>query len=287
MLSSTLVTRWLQAFASPGAGAAPAPARRARTALRVARAVAEYAWLPLAALGAWQLASATGLFPAVAMPSPARVGRAFYDLLRSGELVRHVAVSLARVLEGSAAAAALGVGLGIAVGLSRRLERTTDLVLQVLRPIPPIAWIPLAILWFGIGELSKVYIIFLGAFFPIVVNVISGVRQTEHRFVEVARILEVSRWRFIRHVVVPGALPVIMSSLRLGLGIAWMCVVAAELIAASSGVGYLIMDARQLSQPDVVLVGMITIGVVGKAMDVALRRLEQRVVAWKVVYAGE
>jgi len=285
MLSSTIVTRWLQAFGSSRAEGNAS--KRAHFALAAGRRALHYASLPIAALCLWQLTSVLDLVPAVAMPSPAQVARAFLELVRTGELLRHVAMSLARVLEGTAAAAALGIGLGIGVGLSRRLERATDLMLELLRPIPPIAWIPLAILWFGIGELSKLFIIFLGAFFPIVMNVISGIRQTEHKFVEVARILEVPRARFIRHVIVPGALPVIMSSLRLGLGIAWMCVVAAELIAASSGVGYLIMDARQLSRPDVVLAGMITIGVVGKAMDVALKRLERRVVEWKVIYQGE
>jgi sulfonate transport system permease protein len=244
-------------------------------------------WLPALVIALWQLLCALGVFPAVAMPSPLQVARAFGELIQTGALFRHVGVSLLRVLAGGGAAAVAGIGLGIAIGLSARLERTTDLLLEVLRPIPPIAWIPMAILWFGIGELSKVYIIFLGAFFPILLNVVSGIRQTENRFVEVARVLEVSRGRFIRHVVVPGALPSIMSALRLGLGIAWICVVAAELIAASSGVGYLIMDARQLSQPDVVLAGMITIGVVGRAMDLLLRRLERRVVSWKVIYAGE
>ncbi len=286
MLSSTTVTRALPAPDS-SARAAGDPDRRVRAAFALVRRWGEATWLPVALVALWALASATGVFPAVAMPSPVRVASAFGALVASGELPRHVAVSLARVLEGSAAAAALGVGLGIAMGLSPRLDRTTDLLLQLLRPIPPIAWIPLAIVWFGIGELSKVFIIFLGAFFPILVNVVSGIRQTEHRFVEVARILEVPRGRFVRHVLVPGALPVIMSSLRLGVGIAWMCVVAAELIAASRGVGYLIMDARQLSQADVVLVGMITIGLVGKAMDIALIRLERRVVPWKVTYGGE
>lgn len=286
MASSTLATRALPASVSAGAPASRGGGRRASWLAR-GQAVAEHLWLPLASVGAWHAASATGIVPAVALPSPARVASAFCGLLQSGELLRHVGASLARVLEGAAAAAVLGVGLGIAIGLSRRLERSTDLVLQILRPIPPIAWIPLAILWFGIGELSKTWIIFLGAFFPIVVNVNAAVRQTEHRFVEVARVLAVPRWRFIRHVVVPGAMPIIMSSLRLGLGIAWMCVVAAELIAASQGVGYLIMDARQLSQPDVVLVGMLTIGLVGKAMDVLLLCVERRVVSWKVAYEGE
>ena len=169
----------------------------------------------------------------------------------------------------------------MSIGLSRTLDRVTELIIQLVKPIPPIAWIPLAILWFGIGEQSKIYIIFLGAFFPIIINTIDGIRQTDHKFVEVARILAVPRLRFVRQVVLPGALPAIMTGLRVGLMVAWMCVVAAELIAASSGIGYLIMDARQLSQSDVVLVGMISIGVIGKVMDSLIKRLELlSVVIW-------
>jgi sulfonate transport system permease protein len=170
--------------------------------------------------------------------------------------------------------------------LSRRIDRATDLFIQLVKPIPPIAWIPLAILWFGIGEAAKVYIIFLGAFFPILVSTIDGIRQTDHRFVELARILEVPRRRFITKVVLPGALPAIMTGLRVGIMVAWMCVVASELIAASSGIGYLIMDARQLSQTDVVLVGMITIGAMGKLLDTMLKAMERRLITWKTTYAG-
>jgi sulfonate transport system permease protein len=132
-------------------------------------------------------------------------------------------------------------------------------VIQVLRPIPPIAWIPLAILWFGIGESSKVFIIFLGAVFPIVINTLEGIRATDRRFVELARVLEVPRGRFVRQVILPGALPAIITGLRVGLGNAWVCVVAAELIAADKGVGFIIVDGRELSRTDVVIAGMATL----------------------------
>ena len=126
----------------------------------------------------------------------------------------------------------------------------------------------------------------LGAFFPIIINTIDGIRQTDQKLVEVARILAVPRARFVRQVILPGALPAIMTGLRVGLMVAWMCVVAAELIAASSGIGYLIMDARQLSQSDVVIVGMITIGVIGKLMDSLIKHFENRLIRWKVAFAG-
>ena len=129
-------------------------------------------------------------------------------------------------------------------------------------------------------------VIFIGAFFPVLINTIDGIRQTDGRYIELARILEVPRMKFIRQVILPGALPQIMTGLRIGLNIAWMCVVAAELVAASSGIGFLIMDARQLSQTDVVLVGMATMAVLGKLTDDALRHLESRLIKWRTAFSG-
>jgi sulfonate transport system permease protein len=252
-----------------------------------ARAASLYIVLPLALVALWQALFELGLIRPILLPPPTRVGAAFWELGASGELPRHLGVSLLRVLAGFALAALAGIALGIGIGLWRRIDRITDLTIQLIKPIPPIAWIPIAILWFGIGEASKVYIIFLGAFFPVLVSTIDGIRQIDQRFVELARVLEVPQRRFIAQVVLPGALPAIMSGLRVALMVAWMCVVAAELIAASSGVGYLIMDARQLSQTDVVIVGMLTIGATGKVLDLLLKRAERRLIGWKTAFAGQ
>lgn len=268
-----------------GAAEAGRPAAAPRWPRLVARGLL-YGAGPILLLAVWQAAFELRLIRPILLPPPTKVAQAFLQLATSGELLVHVAVSVGRVLEGFAIAALAGLGLGLGIGLSRTLDRSTDLLIQLVKPIPPIAWIPLAILWFGIGEVAKVYIIFLGAFFPILVNTIDGIRQTDHRHVELARILEVPRRRFIAQVVLPGALPAIMTGLRVGMMVAWMCVVASELIAASSGIGYLIMDARQLSQTDVVLVGMITIGVLGKLLDVALKAVEARLVTWKTAFTG-
>jgi sulfonate transport system permease protein len=246
-----------------------------------------YLILPVSILVIWQVLYDIGFINPVVLPSPGKVARAFWELSIRGQLPKHILVSMVRVLEGFAMAALLGTILGVAIGLSRTMDRVTDLVLQVLKPIPPIAWIPLAIIWFGIGEPSKIYIIFLGAFFPIIVNVIDGIRHIDNKLIEVAKILEVPRKRLIWRLIIPATLAPMMTGLRVGLGVAWMCVVAAELIAASEGIGYLIMDARQLSQPEVVLAGMITIGVIGKWMDNLLKWLEKKVLVWKVSYAGD
>lgn len=258
-----------------------------RTAVRALGQIAVYVALPLVVLGLWQVLSVLGFIRPILLPPPTKVAAAFWSLSVSGELFKHVGISLLRVLEGFGVAAAMGLSLGLAIGLWRGVDRATDLFLQLVKPIPPIAWIPLAILWFGIGEGAKVFIIFLGAVFPILVNTIDGIRQTDHRFVELARILEIRRRRFILQVVLPGALPAIMTGLRVGVMVAWMCVVASELIAASSGIGYLIMDARQLSQTDIVLVGMITIGVLGKLLDEALKYVERRLITWKTTFSGQ
>jgi sulfonate transport system permease protein len=247
----------------------------------------QYTGLSVIILVTWQTLFYLGFIKPIILPPPTRIIATFWELLESGAMARHIGISVLRVLEGFGIAAVLGLGLGIAIGLSRTLDRMTDLIIQVTKPIPPLAWIPLAILWFGIGEQSKVYIIFLGAFFPIIINTIAGIRQTDHKFVEVARVLEVPSGKFISQMVIPGALPAIMTGIRVGLMVAWICVVAAELIAASSGIGYLIMDARQLSQSDVVLVGMITIGVIGKLMDSMIKRLEKRLIGWRVSFAGD
>jgi sulfonate transport system permease protein len=246
-----------------------------------------YLILPVSILVIWQILYNIGFINPVVLPSPAKVALAFWELSIRGQLPKHIWVSMTRVLEGFGVAALLGISLGVAIGLSRTMDRVTSLVLQVLKPIPPIAWIPLAIIWFGIGESSKIYIIFLGAFFPIIVNVVDGIRHIDNKLIEVAKNLEVPRGRLIWQVIMPGTLASMMTGLRVGLGVAWMCVVAAELIAASEGIGYLIMDARQLSQPEVVMVGMITIGVIGKLMDNLLKWLEKKVLVWKVSYAGD
>jgi sulfonate transport system permease protein len=253
---------------------------------RAAR-LAQYLLLPIVIGAGWEWAARAGAVQNTLLPPPSAVLSAFWNLLARGHLLLHIGASLQRVLAGFSLAAALGLGVGIAMGTSRAAGRLGDLVIQVLRPIPPIAWIPLAILWFGIGESSKVFIIFLGAVFPIVINILEGIRSTDRRYVELARALEVPRNRFVWKVILPGALPAIITGLRVGLGNAWVCVVAAELIAADKGVGFIIVDGRELSRTDVVIAGMASIGIIGKLMDVALKRLEARLVRGRVAYSGE
>ncbi|TWT34413.1 ABC transporter permease [Blastopirellula retiformator] len=243
-------------------------------------------WLPITVIVIWQGLSSAGVVTPLLLPSPLAVAESVVSLVKNGEIFHHVAVSLVRVFEGFLLAAIVGVALGSAIGLWSTFDRTFDWLLQTLKPIPPIGWFPLAVLWFGIGEVSKVFIIFLGAFFPILVNVVAGIRQTDKQFIELARVYEIGWWKFFTKVIMPGALPSTLTGLRIGIGFAWTCVVAAELIAAESGVGYLIVDARQTFHADVVIVGMLTIGLLGTLMDLALRQIEARLVRWKQPFEG-
>ncbi len=185
-----------------------------------------------------------------------------------------------RVLQGFLLGSGLGVLLGIGLGLSPRLERALWLVSGFLRPIPTIAWIPVMILWMGIGESSKVTVIAVGSFWPVLLNALRGVRDADPKLLEVAKVLQKSTKTLLFGVILPSAFPSIFTGLRIAMGIAWASVVGAELIAASSGIGYLIMYAREVSQPDVMLAGVAVIGLTGILIDWVFSVLEERLLPW-------
>lgn len=214
------------------------------------------------------------------MPAPSGIVSVTLEYIRNGELLDGILISFIRVLEGFLTALIAAFVLGIAVSLFRKIEILTDLVIQILRPIPPIAWIPLAILWFGIGEESKIFIIFMGAFFPIFVNIVDGVKSLDTRYFELAKVYEVSKKDLIFRIVLPGALPSIMTGIRLGIGNAWVCVVAAEMIGATQGIGYMLSNGRSLSRPDIVILGMLIVGIVGKLMDDVILAIRDKVITW-------
>lgn len=240
----------------------------------------EYFLLPVLLILIWLALGQSGKLNPVIMPSIQRIGSTAWKLIVNGSLATNAWISLVRVLKGYAIAAVLGVGLGIAIGLSRHLERLTQLIVQILKPIPPIAWIPLVILWFGIGETGKVFLIFLGGFFTILINVIDGIHQKDEKLQEVSRVMETPMSKQILLMVIPGAAPNIFTGLRTGLTSCWMCVVAAELVSSTTGLGYLIMNARQFGNTDVVIVGMLAIGLIGKIMDSILKAVEKKVIRW-------
>lgn len=239
-----------------------------------------YLSLPIALLIIREVFDLLGLLKPYTMPAPMAIVNTTIEYIKNGKLFVNIGVSFIRVLEGFAVALATGFVIGIGVSISSKLDTFTDLIIQILRPTPPIAWIPLAILWFGIGESSKIFIIFLGAFFPIFLNTVEGVKSIDSKFFELAQVYEVPKVKLIRQIVIPGALPSIMTGIRLGVGNAWVCVVAAEMIGATSGVGFMLSDGRSLSRPDIVILGMLIVGIVGKIMDDILRLLHRKMITW-------
>lgn len=232
-------------------------------------------------LGAWQLLAHTEIVNPVLLPSPARLFSAAWELLQDGTLGRHVAASLQRVLAGFLLACLVGIVLGVLLGWFETLSDFVKPIFEALRPIPPIAWTPLAILWFGIGNAPSYFLVFIGAVFPVLVNTFAAVRNVERNQINAALCLGASPRLLILDVLVPASLPIIFPGLRIALGVGWMCVVAAELIAAQSGLGYMIQTSRVLLKTDNVMTGMIAIGVVGFVMNGMMTWLERRLIPWK------
>lgn len=204
--------------------------------------------------------------------------------MQTGDLWANLKVSAGRAFAGLALGGGLGLGLGLIVGLSRPVELALDTTLQMLRNIPPLAMIPLIILWFGIDEGAKLFLVALGVFFPVYLNTVHGIRSVEPSLIEMARSYGLSGWRLYRDVILPGAMPSILVGLRYALGLMWVLLIVAETISASSGIGYMTMNAREFLQTDVVLVGILLYAALGKLADVAARALERVCLRWHPSY---
>lgn len=226
-----------------------------------------YIFSPVMIFVSWWFVTEYGYFPAVILPPMKAVAASFLKQLESGQLSHDVLVSLIRVAKGFSIAATLGISLGLLMGVSKAIHRFFVLPFNSIRQIPIIAWIPLIILWCGIGELSKVVIIVLGAFFPVLVNTAFGITQVPKEYIEVGRLFRLNRRKMFTKIYLPSAIPAIFEGLKLGLSNSWTVVVAAEIIAASSGIGYRINDARSLMQSEVVIVGILIIGLIGLILD--------------------
>lgn len=263
------------------------PSRRTATSWR---AVGRHAlpWLlPLGLLAAW--AWATGLahlVPAHQLPSPQAVVRTASDLWRGGELFPHLLASVRRVFEGFLVGAGCAVLLGTLVGLSRTAERVLDPTLQAVRSVPSLAWVPFLLLWMGIDELPKVTLVAIGAFFPVYVNLVAGIRQTDRKLVELGEVLGLGSVGLVGRIVLPAAMPSLLTGLRIGLGQSWLFLVAAELIASTRGLGFLLIDGQNSARADIMLVGLLLLAALGKASDGALRVFERRALAWTDSFGG-
>jgi ABC-type nitrate/sulfonate/bicarbonate transport system permease component len=229
----------------------------------------------------WEILARSGFVSTLFLPPPSAVARTGWHLLLNGSLFGNVSASLARVLAGFFLATLLAIPLGIIAGMSTTIFNSIDPIIELFRPIPVLALLPLAILWFGIGEASKIFIITYAAFFPIFINTLAGVRYSDPILIQVASTLGASRLQIFYRVVLMSALPSLAVGIRLGLGFAFLALVAAELIASTRGLGYLIMDARLTFQTDVSMVGIVSLGVLGYAMNAILVRIERWALAWK------
>ncbi len=236
--------------------------------------------IPVIIIMIWFYTTTYMVIPKGILPTIPDVGQTFLEMLKSGQLENDIAVSISRVLKGYCISVVLGVTLGSLIGMYRSIKELFVPVITVIRQIPMIAWIPLVILWCGIGETSKVVIIVLVAFFQILVNTQSGIESTPKGYIEVARLYKLGRWKTFIKVYLPHAIPQILVGLRLGLGGSWMAVVAAELIAATSGIGYRMSSARSNMQSNVVIVCMILVGLVGVLMDRGIGVLFTALTPW-------
>jgi sulfonate transport system permease protein len=238
-------------------------------------------WIvPSVILIIWQMACATGLVPVRVLPAPSDVALAGWKLILSGELARNIWVSFARAGIGFLIGGGIGFAFGLANGLSQLASQLTDSTLQMVRNVPHLALIPLVILWFGIDETAKLFLVALGVFFPIYLNTLHGIRSVDPQLIEMGRIYGMSRSELFRRVVFPGALPSIFVGIRFALGIMWLTLIVAETIAASSGLGYMAMQAREFMLIDVVVLSILIYALLGKLADSASRMLERLTLSW-------
>ena len=242
-------------------------------------------WLvPLLLLVVWQAASQFGWLSSRILPEPLAVARAFRTLAQSGELYMHVKVSLGRAIYGFVIGGGLGLLLGLLTGTFRSAETLLDTTLQMVRNIPALALIPLVILWFGIEETAKLFLVAIGVFFPVYLNTFHGIRSVDKGLIEMARSYGLSGWPLYRDVILPGALPSILVGVRFALGLVWVLLIVAETISAQAGIGYMTMNAREFLQTDVVLVGILLYALLGKLADVLSRSLERYWLRWHTGY---
>ncbi|KIG07595.1 ABC-type transporter, integral membrane subunit [Burkholderia sp. MR1] len=250
---------------------------------RVGAAIAP--WLvPVAILLLWEYAARSGVLSTRVLPEPLAVVKSAWALVQSGDMWANVEVSAWRALLGLAIGGGVGLVLGLWTGLFRPFEVALDSTVQMIRNIPALAMIPLVILWFGIEEEAKIFLVALGVFFPVYVNTFHGIRSVDANLIEMARSYGVKGFALYRDVILPGALPSILVGVRFALGLMWVMLIVAETISAQSGIGYMTMNAREFLQTDVVVVGILLYAVLGKLADVLAKALERVALRWHPAY---
>ncbi|MGV2845530.1 taurine ABC transporter permease TauC [Aeromonas hydrophila] len=261
------------------------PARRIRLRWPLPRRLGVSLLTLCALLALWWLVARLGLISPLFLPPPAQVLQQFATLagpqgFMDATLWQHLAASLQRILIALIAAAFFGVTVGLAMGLSTTLRGMLDPLIELYRPVPPLAYLPLMVIWFGIGETSKVLLIYLAIFAPVAMATLAGVQGARQVRLQAARALGANRWQVLWYVIVPGALPDILTGLRIGLGVGWSTLVAAELIAATRGVGFMVQAAGEFLATDVVLAGILVIALIAFTLELGLRALQRRLTPW-------
>lgn len=237
--------------------------------------------IPILLITVWELLSRVGVFPSYQLPAPTTILTTIYEMGLDGSLWSHIGVTSYRVFAGFLIGTGIAVFLGSIIGFYQKAEKLFDPLIQAFRSIPSLAWVPLFILWMGIGEPSKITMIAVGVFFPVYLNIVSGIHGVDRKLIEVGKMYGLSTFQLIRRIILPASLPSFLVGLRSGLGLGWMFVVAAELMGASQGLGFLLTFGQNMSQPDVILASIILFAVIGKLTDWLLKLLEQRSLQWQ------
>lgn len=275
-------------LASAGMEQSPAvPQTTARPTLPGPRRVLVFIVPALLLIGWFVTTEVTHAFLPNQLPSPIQVLLTARDLLVSGDLVKHLVASIGRVALGFAIGSLAALVVATAVGLWRPVEQLLDPTLQGIRSVPSLAWVPFLLLWMGIDEAPKITLVAIGAFFPVYVNAVSGIRQVDRKLVEVGYVFGLGSLELVRRIVLPAAAPYLATGLRVGLGQGWLFLVAAELIASTRGLGFMLIDGQNSSRPDIMLVGILALALLGKASDGSLRAVERRVLHWNDTFQGK
>src|SRR5689334_15301050 len=267
------------------------PARQAETgatpSTKRALPYRTISWVvPVLLLLAWELACRAGLIAVNVLPAPSSVGTTAWHLTETGELPRHLWESLKRAAVGFTIGASLGLVLGVLTGFSRLFESIIDRNIQIVRAIPFLAILPLVMVWFGVGESGRYFLVALGTLFPVYLNSVLGIRQVDPKLLEMGRVIGLPRLRLVRTVILPGALPSVLLGVRLALTNAWLALVIAETVGAPAGIGFMATNAREFLQTDVIVLVIVLYALIGLSTDLIARALERRLLAWHPNYSG-
>ncbi|MBV8620067.1 MAG: ABC transporter permease subunit [Curvibacter sp.] len=242
--------------------------------------------MPVLLLLIWEAAARLGGLSPQVLPAPSKVALTAWKLILQGRLLSDLGASLLRAAAGFVIGGALGLALGTAVGFSRLAEALFDRSVQMLRAIPFLALLPLVIVWFGVDEAGKIFLVSLGVLFPIYINTVLGIRQVDPKLLELGRVTGLSTWALVRRIVLPGALPSVLAGVRYALAVAWLALVIAETLATTTGIGYLAMDAREFLRTDVIVLTVLIYALIGVGSDALARALERRCLRWHPNYAA-